>query len=654
MGGVTTDATSLEGKQFRYKYPNGLSLHPGSDLHNKIRDRIINRAFVSHNAMEQRHHDWRANDEMLNVYIRADAEERIVQSVDERKPIAIVVPALFAVLDTLLTYMSAAFIQNPVFRFRGSGPEDTVGALILEKSIQQQIVRSKVELSLYALWRDAFTYGVGLAAPIWYAKHGKKTISQQGFHFGSAIAALSGAEPTPFTEKIQVDALLYEGNRLDNIDPFMTFFDVNFPFYRLQDSEYIGWLQPSSRMTILGEELDDDKWFNARYLEFIDGRSSFMEEFREPASNSFVKRQIDSDTNPVDIINMYITIVPNEWELGPSKRPEKWFFALAGDSVVIQATPLGLDHGMYPVVVCVPDFDGHTIAPLSRLELAYPMQHALNWFINSRVANVRKSLNDMFIVNPSMVNMADLENPGPGKLIKMRISAWNKNPKDAITQFPVADVTQSHVADAAMLLDLINRITGAVDNAQGVPRQHGERISAKEAGDLNAGALGKFRKLAQIIGAMTHRDIAFQMASNTQQFAELETYMELTTGTWMETLTQTYGGNVQVDPIGQRFLKVSPEELDINYDVVIHDGSLPASGDVASLLNMFQFASGDPELRQAFDLVRMYERVAQMAGFNNIHEFLRKGGSIQTQVEQPAEIQNQVQRGNLLSLTGGQ
>ena len=137
-----------------------------------------------------------------------------------------------------------------------------------------------------------------------------------------------------------------------------------------------------------------------------------------------MRQGMTSTTNPVDVINLYVTLIPKEWNLGDGEYPEKWFFRLAADDVIITCQKANYYHGMYPVAVASPEYDGYSITPIGRLEVLYGLQGVLDWLFNSHVANVRKAINDMLIVDPYLVNINDLKDPEPGKLIRLRRPAW--------------------------------------------------------------------------------------------------------------------------------------------------------------------------------------------------------------------------------------
>src|SRR5439155_110157 len=101
------------------------------------------------------------------------------------------------------------------------------------------------------------------------------------------------------------------------------------------------------------------------------------------------------------------------------------------------------------------------------MELSEPLAAHLSFLFNSHMANVRKAINDMFLVDPSRVDLRDILTPTAGKLIRLLPQAYGSDPASVMKQFAVADVTQGHLNDAKMVIDLWQRIIGASDNMFG-------------------------------------------------------------------------------------------------------------------------------------------------------------------------------------------
>ncbi|RLF02475.1 MAG: hypothetical protein DRJ64_09290, partial [Thermoprotei archaeon] len=178
-----------------YEYPDGLKLKPGSSLHTRIKNGILERARASQAIMSTRHDSWRSIDWTLTTYIQTDDLEKALKEDDYRKPTSIVFPYSYAILETLLGYLMAAFFQSPMFRYEGVSPEDTLGAIMLEKVIDVHCTKSKVALALHTMFRDSLAYGFGVSAPGWKTVMGKKTVKQDNRKaglFGGLLGGLLG------------------------------------------------------------------------------------------------------------------------------------------------------------------------------------------------------------------------------------------------------------------------------------------------------------------------------------------------------------------------------------------------------------------------------------------------------------------------------
>jgi hypothetical protein len=626
---------------YRYKYPHKLDLNPKSEQHKKILGYVLDRAWVGRQALSQRFDSWRQIDKIGRVYIRPDDSEVKVKLGDPRKPVSLVIPTLVAVRDTLLTYLMAVNMTAPFFRYKGTGPEDTVGAYLLERMVDLQFRRFKNGVNIYHQWRDDITYGLGATAISWSSKFGRKTRIVRRPR--QDTRAFLGFDPGFVREKISFKEKLFEGNEIINIDPYMLILDPNTSASNFQRGEFVGWIERTNLQDMMSRELEDRSIFNGKFLRHIDGRSVFYD-IDQSDRVPFTPDMYDDTVNPVDNVVLYCKVIPQDLDLGNSLRPEMWLFQVSGDSMVTMAERVTLDHGEFPVSISCTATDGYSLSPTSRLELCYPMQETLNWFINTKITGARRSINGSLIVDPQMVNMADVYKPTPWKIIKLRQSMFNRDVRSAIHQLDAPDVTQAYVNDAAVFMDLIHRVSGAVDSLQGVFRKGSQDVSATEAADLHSGALSRLNTIATLINLTSHWDMGLKFASHTQQFAELGEYVELTTGDLSKDLVEAFGS--------QRHRFVDPEDILVDYDVVVNTSPMNSVDTVRVLSEMFTQAANNPVLAQKFDLPRMFTVLAQMAGFPNVTDFLINGGNVETQVAEPETVLSELDRGNIVPLGG--
>ena len=620
---------------YDYDYPEDLDLKPGSKVHDDLVEMVMKRAQESRHNMEHRYASWRQIDKTLTAYVRPE-------DIDDAKNVnvsaPVVVPMSYATLETLLTYMTTTFLQDPIFRYQGIGPEDTIGAILLEKVVDVQSRRAKIGLNLHTHFRDAFSYGFGVVTPVWDRKIGKKTARKDtGF-----MSSFSDVFKKTGVKRITEEGVIWEGNKLDNIDPYLYLPDTNVPITDVQRGEYVGWIDRDNIMSLLGEERADDAMYNVKYLKHIDGTSA-LAKIPDDERGKY-ERSTNTETSPVDVIYMYINIVPKDWDLGDSEYPEKWLFIVAADTVILRAQPLGLNHNMFPVTIASPDSDGYSNSPVSRMETIYGLQETMDWMFSSHVANVKKAINDMLVVDPSLININDLKNPGPGRLLRLRRNAWGRGVEGAVKQLSVTDVTQGHMRDTTYITDIINRVSAASDSLQGMVQTKGERRSATESRDTRTGALSRIEKSARLMSLQSMHDIAYMFASHTQQLMEEETYVDIS-GRWEKELAEEYG-------LDATKARVRPSDLAIDYDVVIHDGSSPGGEPPDLWVQLYQIMSQNPQVGAQFDMVRVFKHVARQLGAKNVDDFQLKGNEVQPNIIPDEKALKEVERGNLLP-TGG-
>jgi len=495
------------------------------------------------------------------------------------------------------------------------------------------------------MWSDAFTYGFGVVSPTWREEWGYRT------SYETEYEKISGYPYRKRGVTARREEVQFAGNALLPIDPYNFLPDPNVPVTRGQDMDFCGWVERDSYYNLLKEEkTGGGAIFNVRYLATFGDKTSSYWSATSVNTGRYSKTGVQGQevggspytgvAQPADVIRMYMWIIPDEFGLGPSTYPEIWVFRLASDRVLIQAEPLGLDHNKLPVAVTSPDADGHTTLPVSVLEREYPIQHAIDWLWQSHVTNIRKAINNMFVIDPSLVNMDDFTDTRYGLVARMRASAWGRGVRDAVMQLPVQDVTQNHIKDIGFLMQL-DAMVFASEQSKGTQQRSGERVSAQEARDTRTSFISKMEKGAKLSAMQAHYDIAFQFAHNTCQLLEDERYVRLT-GDYERVLKDEYGASGE-------FLKVNPKEaLDIRYDVVPHDGSIPG-GEYADIWErLWATAVQHPETLERMDFFRMFKHIARMLGARNVEEFEKR--AVRSRVETGENIEKGQQAGNIVPI----
>jgi len=285
-----------------YDYPNGLDLRPGHDLHESLKAEVRDRAQEAHRYVSSRHQDWRNVDKNLKAYVFQPERKNhgTGESEDEDDSYdKVIMPVSYAMLETFLTYMTTAFLQQPVFEYEGTGPEDTIGAELLTQVVQKDVTHNALGLQLHTAWRDMFAYGIGVASPVWNQEMGKKTVLE---NIGFLDRVRNMFQVTGQRRAESEYQVLYEGNDLINIDPYKYLPDPNVAAHEVQDGQFVGWVDRDNYMSLLRQEqAPASDFFNVKYLQEIDGRSFINANLSGRDNDDTEQRTHTND--PVDILS---------------------------------------------------------------------------------------------------------------------------------------------------------------------------------------------------------------------------------------------------------------------------------------------------------------------------------------------------------------
>ena len=634
FGSQNSTLESIRGK-YEYQYPSGLDLQPGSELHETLRKEIMVRAEEAKEVMNRKASKWTELEKLMSVYVDMDAAEKAIKAKDPRKPLPIVVPAAFAMVETNMSFLVKAFLDaSPIHALQPRGPEDAYGTILMELLIDWQVQQFRNDLAHYRVFRDANIYGFGVSVIRWAEHWGWKAPKPT-----EADLVLNYLDPNhrPADEW----SMLTEGNEVTTLDPRLYWPDPNVPIENPQAAEFISWMELTNSMKLLEQERDGFL-FNCKYVGDIQSTSYLMDRHQKieniiPAGvDSMIPNSIQGGrqkTSPAHVLWMVINLVPKRWNLGASEYPEKWVFGLAGDRVIIQAAPLGLRHNRFPVAVAAPDTNGRDVTPLSRLELAQGLQSYMDWMMNAFMESQRVDINGRFLIDPSLVNMHDLADTSR-RFIRARRSQWGKGHlADAMTQLATTNATNGNIPAAATIMQFLKDTTGAVDNLQGIMQTRGERRSATEARSANVGAMTKLERMAWMISRRYMRDCGYLMAAQTQQLQSNGTYLKIAGQREMQ-LREEFG---VTDPS----VYASPLDLSVDFDVIIQDNSIPNGDYSDAWMQVFQAVAASPQLSQMFSLPRIFEHLARMLGAKNLQSFLNSGGVIQPMVTPDGQVMDQ-------------
>lgn len=607
-------------------------------LHKFVLDAVLRRRDFSQDKMRERHTQWRKNEENFIAYMPekdVDKQRRNLREIGgEPQFTTLRIPFDYAVLMSAHTYWTSVFLgRAPVLQYEGRHGSAEDGVLAVEAIMNYQTVVGRMLPQWYIWLLDVGKYGMAIAGSYWERE--KIVVNKEVEVPDSFLGVNLGTAQTEM-KRFVMDG--YQGNRLYNVRPWDFFPDPRVTVGRMQEGEFcgrytqVGW-NSIAKGTAAGRYFNVDILRNMRHSA-ADIRDRGSEKIILPfGPNEGVSRLDIIDMNSVDLLEMYIELIPRDWGLGNSSYPEKWIFVVANDKIVIGAQPLGDYHNKFPFYILEYEPDGHAMFKRSLLEIVGPMTDVITWLINTHFYNTRKSLNDMFVVDPTKIVIKDLQDPSPGKIIRLKEEMYGQDVRSAIWQFPVTNVTQSHLQDTQILSQLIQRVSGVNDSIMGLQGQGG-RKTATEVRTSSTFGINRLKTVAEWFSVTGVSDMAQTLLQTTQQHYSGQQMMRL-------------AGDFFMHPGSERQLNVSPGNIQGFFDFSPVDGTLPVDrfAQVSMWTNLLQQMATNPQVMAEYDLGRIFAWIAQLGGLKNIHRF-------KIQIQEPEDLIQQAQAGNVVPIGG--
>ena len=610
----------------------------GSELEKKILEEMRLRVRFWERKVSDQTDKWRQAENKILAYIpETEVTRKRKRDRDAGKPdyVTIQMPYSYAVLMSALTYITSVFFgRSPVFQYSGRHGEAEQQILALEACIDYQVMNGYMLPNLYTWIYDMLKYGYGVVGAFWEERIElfSDMVQQQDL--------MGNSNWTPMTLPMRT----YAGNRLFNVQPQDFIWDVKVPAREFQKGEYAG-----RRMVVGWNEVQRKK----KTGQFINTEAIKTRErdlfTRDTGAEQLNRAEAYSDQSmtsdevsgmaqrhptSVGCYELVIEIIPVEWGLGPSDWPEKWVFTATSDfALLLGVQPLGARHSQYPYGIIFMEPEGYGLFIRGMPEVLDPIQHTIDWLINSHFYNVRAALNNKFIVDPSRVIMKDVLNPLPGGIVRVKPEAYGTDTKLVMTQMQVADVTAQHPQNVGFMLQFGERIMGVSDQIMGMV-DTGGRKTATEVRTSTSMGVNRLKFQAEFSSSCGFDPLSKMLVQNTQQYYDMELKMRIA-GDLMQTA-------------GEKFVMVNPDLIGGFYDFVPVDGTLPI--DRFALVNLWkelmQAMLAVPMIGMQYDLAGIFSWVAQLAGLRNIQRF-------KIQVMPDQLLQMAAMQGNSIPLGGG-
>ena len=608
----------------------------GTPLHEKVLNAVQQRYRMSREKFSDRHSKWAEQETISQAYVKPSENDQVrKQAKRDGKPqyTTIVIPYSQAQLLTMHTYWSSTFLsRSPIMQYEARHGEAQMNVKAVEALMDYQVNTGGWMVPLYIWLMDAGKYGLGVIGHHWADEY---SITSETVEIDKTYFGIKTGKKVKQRNTVRIPG--YSGNRVFNVRPQDFFPDPRVSVANFQQGEFcahrteLGWNRVLKKQADgIYYNIEKVKESLSRWGMRVDGSPQLQ---MPDAMETFYATNRDDGTSQkrsCELVEMEIELVPREWGFGASSYPEKWVISVINDTVVVSVQPKGLYHNQFSYDVLEYEIEGYALAKRSVLEILEPLNDTLSWLFNSHMFNVRKVLNDQLVVDPSRVVMKDLTDPNAGRLIRLKPEAYGTNPAEAVNQLETADITRTHMQDAMMVVDLMQRITGASDSAMGMLSMGG-RKTATEVRSSNSSSVNRMKTTCEYFSAMGFAPLGQKTLQTTQQKYDAEKQFKL-------------AGNLLNKKMP---MQVTPEMISGFYDFVPIDGTLPIDRFAQASLwkELFLVFKQFPQLSASYDLPGIMGLIAWLSGVKNFDQYRLEAAS-------DGQVLNGVQAGNLVPIQG--
>ena len=592
-----------------------------SDLHARVLSALMARYQRWENHITNRHAAWADAENMFTAYVdetEADAERRVKKE-QEGTPqyTTIHVPYSYAMLLTAHTYYTSVFLsRDPILQAKGRNKEGIANEMHMESLLAYYTTAASPSntVPLFVWLMDVGKYGYGVLGHHWDEEifYRVKKATTPRMVPGTSV-------PIPFTETekyVSEKVTGYRGARLFNVRPHNFIWDTNYTLANFQRGEFAGRVIDVVGMHEIYRRADEKLYFNVDKIpaqvsgiQSSGGKGVNVElpgENTPPSDYSFDKPR------QAELIELTVLLNPKEWGLEPRDQMEHWVFTIAQRQVIIAAQPLGLYSNRFPFTVIEQEVDGYALFKKGMLESLEPLNQTMDWLLNTHFYNVRQTLNNQFVYDPSVFYMKDVESPGPGKLIRVRPEKYGvMDVSKGIMQIPVQPVTGSHVQSMQIIGDLMQRTMGVTDNVMGMLAPGG-RKTATEVRSSTSFAANRLKTNCEYFSAMGFAPLTMDLITLSQQ-------MILEYGTEDPFLVRLLGA----EEGKEMFASIGPDQLAGAFQYVPVDGTLPIDrvAQAQTLTMLFSQAARVPQVIQRLDFMKFFNYIARLNGVRDFDSF---------------------------------
>lgn len=298
------------------------------------------------------------------------------------------------------------------------------------------------------------------------------------------------------------------------------------------------------------------------------------------------------DGGTVECFSMTIRVKPKTIGLYPDDEENELICLLITNQAdLLSVNVLPNKHDEFPYCVGEARPNGHRqYSPGWALALK-PVQDRVDE-LNNRHATAQKRMGNILLYDPAKCDISNILDPNKdGLLIQKTEQAGSTPNSEIVSQIKLEDTTAGYNEEIAMWQNQAEALSGAHAYVQGVTNN--EDQTATQFTGTQEMATGRISSIARLLSEQALKPQTRRFVMNFQQFMPESQSIQIL----------GKGSDFDPDNPPQKFMLVEKANIQCEFDVVPHDGSLPGAKaqKVAAASRAIEAAASNPVLAAAFD-----------------------------------------------------
>ena len=275
----------------------------------------------------------------------------------------------------------------------------------------------------------------------------------------------------------------------------------------------------------------------------------------------------------------------------------------------------------FTLIRCIKDT--HKFSGIPIAEFVKDLERLNTFMLRQVVDNIAQSNNNRKVINPKVVNMADIMDNRPGASIRVKDGV---DVRTALMELPVQSVNQSVIQFFGVSKELGEQRTGISKIFKSGGDPHNETASGQYAA-LNQ-ANTRIRKMAKVMAAGL-KDLFRAMILMNKKFMTQEQIIRVT---------------------NDRYITVTPDDLEGKIDIEVNV-LIGASSKQQQIQNMMQLLSVGGQIQALFPILdknnlgEIWKEIVKNQGYKDVDRFLPS--TMRNEAESPKEVAGEVVQGEV-------